>query len=86
MDPRFLDLGSSWRSVVSFTLLPLYRRGMILCYPLDGRLGGPQSRSGRRGEEKILRPTGTRNPTPRPSEAVASRYTDYAISAPGERV
>jgi hypothetical protein len=26
-------------------------------------LGGPQSRSGRRGEEKILDPTGTRTPT-----------------------
>jgi hypothetical protein len=28
-------------------------------YPLDRRLGGPQSRSGRCGEEKILDPTGT---------------------------
>jgi hypothetical protein len=27
---------------------------------LDRRLGGPQSRYGRRGEEKILDPTGTR--------------------------
>jgi hypothetical protein len=44
---------------VSFTPRPLYPR-----YPLDG-LGGPQSRSGRRGEEKILDPTGTRLPTPR---------------------
>jgi hypothetical protein len=35
-------------------------------YPLDRRLGGPQNRSGRRGEEKILDPTGTRTPTPRP--------------------
>jgi hypothetical protein len=34
-------------------------------YPLDSRLGGPQSRSGRCGEEKILDPTGTRTPTPR---------------------
>jgi hypothetical protein len=31
-----------------------------LRYPLDRRLGGPQSRSGRCGEEKILDPTGTR--------------------------
>jgi hypothetical protein len=29
------------------------------------KLGGTQSRSGRRGEEKILDPTGTRIPTPR---------------------
>jgi hypothetical protein len=34
-------------------------------YPLDMRLGGPQSRAGRRGEEKILDHTGTRTPTPR---------------------
>jgi hypothetical protein len=32
-------------------------------YPLDRKLGGPQSRSGRRGEEKNLDPTGTRTPT-----------------------
>jgi hypothetical protein len=31
------------------------------------RLGGPQSRSGRFGEEKILDPTGTRTPTPQSS-------------------
>jgi hypothetical protein len=36
---------------------------------------GPQSRSGRRGEEKILDPTVTGTPTlGRP--ALASRYTD----------
>jgi hypothetical protein len=34
--------------VISFTALPLYPR-----YPLD-RMGGPQSRSGRRGEVKNL--------------------------------
>jgi hypothetical protein len=33
-------------------------------YPLDRRLGGPQNRSGRHGEEKILTPTGTQTPTP----------------------
>jgi hypothetical protein len=36
-------------------------------YPLDRKLDGPQSRSGRRREEKILDPTGTRTPTPRSS-------------------
>jgi hypothetical protein len=36
-------------------------------YPLDRRLGGPQSRSERRGEEKIPDPTGIRTPTPRSS-------------------
>jgi hypothetical protein len=32
-------------------------------YPLDMRLGRPQSRSGRHGEVNILVPSGTRNPT-----------------------
>jgi hypothetical protein len=53
--------------VISFTPLPLYPRGKSPRYPLDRRLGGPQSRSGRRGEEKILDPPGTRAPTPRSS-------------------
>jgi hypothetical protein len=38
-----LDLGTRWRPVVSFTPWPLY----LLLYPLNRRLGGPQSRSGR---------------------------------------
>jgi hypothetical protein len=46
-------------------------------YPLNRRLGEPQNRSGRFGEEKILDPSGIRIPTPRSS----SRYTDYAIPA-----
>jgi hypothetical protein len=64
IDPRFLDLGTSWRSVVSFTPRPLYLRGKSSRYPLDTRLDGPQSRYGRCGEEKILDHTGTRTPTP----------------------
>jgi hypothetical protein len=40
--------------VVSFTLQPLYPRGKSPQYPLDRRLGGPQTWSGQRGEEKIL--------------------------------
>jgi hypothetical protein len=43
--------------VVNFT-----PRGKSPRYPLDRRLDGPQSRSGRSGEEKILDPTGTRTP------------------------
>jgi hypothetical protein len=38
--------------VVSFTPRPLYPQGKCLWYPLDRRLGGPQSHSGRGGEEK----------------------------------
>jgi hypothetical protein len=47
-----LDLGNST------TARPLYPRGKNLRYPLDRRLGGPQSRSGRCGVE--------RNPFPGP--------------------
>jgi hypothetical protein len=63
IDPHFLDLGTNWRGVVSFTPRPLYPRGKSLLYPLDRRLGGLQGRSGRRGEDKILDPTGTPTPT-----------------------
>jgi hypothetical protein len=45
IDPRFLDLETSW----SFVPRSLYPR-----LPLDRRLGGPQSQFGWRGEEKIL--------------------------------
>jgi hypothetical protein len=38
---------------------PLYPRGNRPRYPLDRRLGGPQSLAGQCGEEKILDPTGT---------------------------
>jgi hypothetical protein len=67
IDPHFLDLGTSWRWVVSFRPRPLYPRGNSPRYALDRRLGAPQSRSGRCGEEKILDPTETWNPTPRSS-------------------
>jgi hypothetical protein len=53
--PRILDLGTR-RCVVSFTSRPLYRRGKSPHYPLNRRLGGPQSRSGRGGEEKNYQP------------------------------
>jgi hypothetical protein len=36
-------------------------------YPSDMTLCGPHSRSGRRGEGKILDPTGNQTPTPRSS-------------------
>jgi hypothetical protein len=43
------------------------------------RLGGPQSRSGRYGEEKNLVAAGNRSPAVQP---VARRYTDWANPAP----
>jgi hypothetical protein len=64
--------------VVNFTPRPLYPPGKSPRYPLDGRLGGPQSRSGRFGEEKkILDSTGTRTPIP-----LSSSPKLVAISAP----
>jgi hypothetical protein len=50
--PHILELGTRWRWVVSFTPRPLYPQGKSLWYPLNRSLGGPQSRSGRGGEEK----------------------------------
>jgi hypothetical protein len=52
----FFDLGTRWRRVVSFTPQPLYPQGKSPLYPLDRRLGGPQSRSGRGGEDKNSQP------------------------------
>jgi hypothetical protein len=49
-----LDLG--WRWVIRFTPRPLYPQGKSSWYPLDRRLGGPQSYSGHGGEEKNSQP------------------------------
>jgi hypothetical protein len=68
----FLDLALV--GVVSITPLLLYPRGKSPRCPLDRRLGGPQSRSGQRGEEKILDPTGTLTPTPRHAARSQSLY------------
>jgi hypothetical protein len=58
---------------VSFTPRHLYPRGKSSWYPLDRRLGGPQSRSGRGGEEKNSQPLpGLESPIIQP---VAQRYT-----------
>jgi hypothetical protein len=44
--------------------------------PLVRRLGGPQSRSGRGGEEKIPTPHQESNPRTPIVQPVAQRYTD----------
>jgi hypothetical protein len=54
--PCILDLGTRWRRVVSFRRRPLYPQGKSPWYPLDRRLGGPQSRSGHGGEQKNSQP------------------------------
>jgi hypothetical protein len=81
IDPNFLDLGTSWW-VVNFKPRPLYYRGKGPRHTSDRRLGGPQSRSGRIGEQKIFDPTRDSNSNPSVVQPVASHYTDYAILAP----
>jgi hypothetical protein len=49
--------------------------------PLHRRLGGPQSRSGHGGEEKIPNPRRESEPRTPIVHPVASRYTDRAITA-----
>jgi hypothetical protein len=56
LGPRILDLGARGRLLVSFMRRPLYPQGKSPWYPLDRRLGGPQRRYGRGGEEKNSQP------------------------------
>jgi hypothetical protein len=61
---------------------PLYLKGKSPSYPLDRRLGGPQSHSGRGGEEKISSPLPREsNPRTPIDQTVAQRYTDWVITA-----
>jgi hypothetical protein len=46
-----LDLDTRWRWVARFAPRPLYSQGKSPRYPLDRRLGGPQSQPGRCIEE-----------------------------------
>jgi hypothetical protein len=66
---------------------PLYLRRKSPRYPLDRRLAGPQSRSGRRGEKKILDHTGTRTPTPPSSSpwpvAIPAPYNNRGTAGNG---
>jgi hypothetical protein len=58
---------------VSFTPQPFYPQGKSHWYPLDRRLGGPESRSGRGGEEINSHPlSGLEPPIIQP---VSERYT-----------
>jgi hypothetical protein len=58
--------------VVSFTRLAALPRAKSRRYPLDRRLGGPQSLSGRYGEEKTIARAQNRTPVIQP---VARRCT-----------
>jgi hypothetical protein len=58
IDPRFHDLGTSWRKVASFTLHPLYPQWNSPCYPMVRRLNVPVWTIW-----SILDATGVRSPT-----------------------
>jgi hypothetical protein len=83
IDPHFLDLGTSWRWVVNFTPRPLHPRGKSPRYPLNRRLGGPQSRSGRFGEEKILCNNNMailQNTFPSPASSFFGKYAEFELA------
>jgi hypothetical protein len=61
----------------------LYPRGKNPRYPLDRRLGGPQSRSGRRGQKKNLPLSGIE---PRSPDCPARSQTLYCLSYCGSVV
>lgn len=52
-DPCNINLGATWRSLLSYTPRPLYTGRKSPWYPLGRRLGGPQSRSGRDVKRRI---------------------------------
>jgi hypothetical protein len=64
--PGILNLSIKCIWLVSFSPRPLYPRGNWTRYPLDRRLGGPQSRSGHYGEEKNPYSAGNRTPKDQP--------------------
>jgi hypothetical protein len=59
-----VDLSARWRCVINFKPRQLYLQRKSTRYPLDRRPGGPQSRSGRCGEERNPSPCRVSNPSP----------------------
>jgi hypothetical protein len=79
--PHILDFGIRWRWVVRFTPRPLYPQRKNHRFPLDMRLGGPQSPSGRGVEEEI-----SKSPLefePRSYDRPARSQSLYRLSYPG---
>jgi hypothetical protein len=54
--PHILELKTRWKWVVSSTPRPLYPQVKRFWYPMDRRVGGPQSQSGHSGEKKNSQP------------------------------
>jgi hypothetical protein len=56
---HILNLGTRWRSAVSFTPRPLYPQDKSLSYPMNMKSGRKQNWSGCSGEEKKFEPSPT---------------------------
>jgi hypothetical protein len=82
MDSHFLDLGTSWKWVVSFTPLPLYPRGKSPRYQFYTRLGRPPAPVWTTWRRENSWPYRDSNSDSSVVQPVASRYTDYTIPAP----
>jgi hypothetical protein len=82
IEPRFLDLGTTSRWVVTFTPLPLYPRRKNPRYPWDRKLGGPQRRARWYGNRTFVNLPGLERRLS-VSQPVASRHTDRANAASG---
>jgi hypothetical protein len=74
----FFDLGTRWLTVVRFTIRPLYPQGKTPRYPLDTRLGGPQSLSGRSVEDTNFHAHRESNPDHSIIQPLARRYTELS--------
>jgi hypothetical protein len=76
-----LGLGTRWRSVISFTPLPLYPQAFHPRYQLDMKLDRPHSRPGHYAEDSLT-PAGNQIPIPGLSSPQPRHYIDWAIPAP----
>jgi hypothetical protein len=77
-----LYLGSRQRWVVISALRPSYSWGNSLIYPFHWKVGGPQCRSRRCGEERKSPLSGIEFRYFQSSILYPSHYTDWAIQAP----
>jgi len=66
--------------VVSFALRPLHLQGKSPWYPLDRRLGGPQSRSGYGVEEKNSQTPPANEPRPYARQSYVALKQDMGYS------